>query len=135
MRDETSVEHKGNHLVITVRGERRDLNQVIQGTKNIQEAVDAYDCRYVLADYRELIFNVSLTHAYNIVKVYDFNLPQFKDIVMAGVINESSQELGQFWESIAQKRGYNFKIYRDIAEANDWLQQQIQASASKSGCT
>lgn len=126
MAENFKFEKRDYYLYVAPEGVRRDLSSIVQGTKKIQELVSSYDARYVLADYRKVRYEVPLTEAYNIVKVYENKVPEFSTLVMAAVVHPSSIEIAQFWQSMSHKRGYAFKVFHDIEEAEHWIVKVAQ---------
>ena len=130
MKNESFIELKEEYLLVTSRGTRKDFSEVIEGTLKINEAAKAYGTKYVLADYREVNYEVPLADAFNLVKVYEKKLPKFSDIVISGVINESNLEIGKFWESVCQKRGYKYRVFTTFEKADKWLKTMIKEQVS-----
>ncbi|TRX60804.1 hypothetical protein FNH22_07115 [Fulvivirga sp. M361] len=126
MEDAFKFEKREGYLYVEAEGVRKDLTSIVEGTKKIQDSIVKYGTPYVLADYRKVRFNVPLTEAYNIIKIYESKIPEFSTIIMAGVINPGSREIAQFWQSICDKRGYTFKVFHDIKPAETWISGVIQ---------
>lgn len=121
MNGEMSFEKKDEYLLITGEGERNDLSEVIEGTKLVYEAIEWHNCQLVLIDYRKINFNVRLTEAFNIIKVYEAQMPNFKNIAMAAVVNNESREIADFWKTIGKRRNFNFEIFESVELAEKWL--------------
>ena len=124
MKPNVTFEKRDHYILATGQGVRNDLTTIIEGTKKIQEIVNQYGLQYVLSDYREVIFNVSSTEAFNIVKVYESKLPEIKGVIIAAVISREFLDLLKFWESICQRRGFMYKVFTEIDEAEKWLLSQ-----------
>lgn len=132
MKNESSIELKEGYILVIARGTRKDFGDIIEGTFKISEAAKAYNLNHILADYREVDFDVPLADAFNLVKLYENKIPVFNNLVISGVINKSNWEIAEFWESIGNRRGFNFKAYTDFEEATKWLHQKINESANHS---
>jgi hypothetical protein len=59
--------------------------------------------------------------AFNLLKVFELKLTAFKEVKMAAIINPRTQEIGSFWVSICNRRGFDFKLFQDEDEAKQWL--------------
>lgn len=121
MSDNLKIEISNDLLIISDAGIRKNLTSAIQGTEMIAAAAEKYNKQVVLVDYRKVHYEVPLTDAYNLVKVFEHKVPVYKDLLMAVVVDQQDWELAKFWESISVKRGYSFKLFDDIKEAKDWL--------------
>jgi len=128
MNDKTTIEQKDGYLVITAEGVRTNFDSVVEGTKKIKEAAKAHNVKYVLADYRKISFKVPMADAFNLVKTYELEMPEFTDIIICAVTNRDNFEFGEFWESICNKRGYNYRIFLDYEKAEEWLCDLIKKS-------
>lgn len=126
MKNESSIEVKDGYLLVTSKGVRSEFNSVIEGTNKINEAAKNYGLKYVLADYRNVKYDVPIADAFNLVKVYENKLPIFNEIIICAVTNEESLEIAQFWESICNRRGYNYKVFTDFDKAEHWLTKLIK---------
>lgn len=124
-------EKRDNYLLITGEGVRNDLTTLIEGTKQINEVAAKFGVSFILADYSNVTFNVDFAQAFNIVKVYESQVPEFKKITIAGVGNAQNMELVKFWESVSNRRGFKYKIFSNLNEAEKWLQEEINAHSFK----
>ncbi len=126
MKDEMSFEKKGKYLLITGKGERNSLAEVMDGTNYIIKQVKANSCEFVLIDYREIEYSVHFSDAFNIIKLYDNQIPEFKSLVIAAVLNRNNLEIGDFWKKLGKKRNYRFKIFEEFDLAEQWLLKQVK---------
>lgn len=116
-----SHEHKGSYLLIVGEGERNTLTEIIEGTRKGEALVKKYKARFVLIDYRNVIFNVNLSDAFNLVKFYESEMPEAKKVTLAAVVNPHDIELSNFWKSIGNRRNFTFEVFQDIKKAETWL--------------
>lgn len=130
MKNESSIEVKEGYLLVIARGTRKDFGDIIEGTLKISEAAKAYNVKFVLADYCEVNYEVPLADAFNLIKIYEKKVPVFNNLVISGVINKSNWELADFWQSIAKRRGFNYKAFTSFEKATKWLLQKIEEEAN-----
>ena len=45
---------------------------------------------------------------------------------MAAVVKKLDWEIAKFWESTSNKRGYTFKVFKHMNEAQSWLSEEIK---------
>jgi len=117
-------EKKDGYMLAIGEGERNNLTEMIEATKTTVSAATELGMTHILADYRKVKYNVPLTEAYNLVKVYETKTPVIKSFTIAGIMNEEDRELIKFWESISNRRGFEFKIFTDKEEALNWLEDK-----------
>lgn len=119
--DDVRVEIDGKMLIITVSGYRDNFAQVVEGSRRIVELARDHGCHSIIADYNNVTFNLNLSEAFNLIRLYEHSLPDFKDYHLAAVINEQSKEIAGFWESIGKKRNFNIKTFGTVRAAREWL--------------
>lgn len=124
MDEKLSFSVEENYLSIKASGVRDDFMEIIEGTTKIAEASKRYNKQHILSDYRDVVFDLPLTQAFNLVKVYENKLPYFHRLHMASVVQSSQLEIASFYASICKKRGFNFEIFMAIEEAETWLINQ-----------
>lgn len=124
MKHSSTVELTKHYLLITAKGDRNDFSSIVKGTVQMQKAVQAANAQKVLADYRGVNFNVPLTEAFNLVRLYEHRIDTFRSIIMATLVNRKNLELAKFWESICNKRGFVTKVFLEFEEAEAWLIKQ-----------
>ena len=129
--DEVSLDVGEYYLTVRARGERRQLSEMIEGIKRVVAASEAHNCPYILLDYRGIKYHVGSTQIFDLVRVFDINLPLLKNIVMCGVTSPSDLEKARFFESICQRRGYNFRLFEDINEAAAWLKEEAITTTNR----
>lgn len=121
MDNKTTIEEKDGYLLITAKGLRNTFDSVIEGTTKIQVAAKGHNVKYVLADYRQLSFNVPMADALNLVKTYEHDMSEFIEIIICVVTNGENLELSRLWESVCNKRGYNYRVFLDYDKAEEWI--------------
>ena len=121
-------EAKESYLLITGKGCRKNLSEVLEGTREVAKAVSATNCRYLLVDYSAVYTKLPVADAFNIVRIYESKVTEFQNIVMAVVINPEEEQFDSFWEKICRIRGFQFKIFTNLPEAEEWILTKINNS-------
>ncbi len=116
-----TIETKEGYVILTANGKCDDFNLMIQGTHMVNEAAKEYGVKHVLLDHRNLSYDLNMSEAFNLVKVYEKDFPSFSGISITAVVNEDGLELAKFWESICLKRGYQSKVFLDFDKAEQWV--------------
>ncbi|MBK6264992.1 hypothetical protein JKA74_08080 [Marivirga sp. S37H4] len=115
------IKEKTHYLSVVSNGDRRNFTEVIQNANKIHEVIQKSSQTLILLDYRKTIFHLPHNEAFNLVKVFEIKLTEFKKVKMAVIINNRSEEIGNFWASICQRRGFNYAVFKEEPEAEKWL--------------
>ncbi len=87
-------EKKEKYVLISGEGERKGLLAIQERSKQMYEFVVESQCH--------LLINISV----------------------AVVLNSQNLALGKTWTGLGNARGFNFKIFNDVTEAETWLIKQ-----------
>jgi len=114
-------EKKDKYLLIRGEGERKGMVVVAEGSKKMYEQIVESKKRLVLIDYRNVNFEMGHTDVYNVIRFYESKLPLLTGVVVAAVFNEENMGLGKTWTDVGTARGFNFRVFNDFTEAENWL--------------
>jgi hypothetical protein len=109
------------YLKVVSQGDRTDFGVVVRNAEKIHTAIQSSKKELILLDYTKTIFKMPHNEAFNLLKVFELKLTNFRTVKMGIIINPRTEEIGSFWASICQKRGFDFKIFQDAKEAEAWL--------------
>lgn len=119
------IEQKERYLLIVAEGgTRTSLLQVAAGTKELAAAVEASKCSRVIFDYRDVIFDVPISDAFNVTRQYE-QFPVFSRIKAASVINAQTLGIAKPWLEFSTRRGFNFKYFLSMEEAENWVLEDL----------
>jgi hypothetical protein len=118
------ITEEKNYLKVVSQGERSQFSVVLQNAEKIHNAIQASDKKLILLDYRLTIFKMPHNEAFNLLKVFELKLTEFKEVKMAAIINPRTEEIGSFWASICRKRGFDYSIFQNESEALQWLLEE-----------
>jgi hypothetical protein len=116
------------YLKVVSQGDRSDFGLVLRNAEKIHHAIQTSKKDLILLDYTKTIFKMPHNEAFNLLKVFELKLTDFRKVKMAVIINPRTEEIGSFWASICQKRGFDFRIFQDANEAESWLLEPSQAN-------
>jgi hypothetical protein len=119
-----NFEKKDKYLLVVGEGDRKDLLTLANGTKQIYSVIEETNSHLVLVDYRKVNFLIQNVDAFNSVRFYETKLPELKTIVLAAVVNHDNVHIGDVWGKFAISRGFNFKVFTDYDQAEQWLLKQ-----------
>ena len=123
--DNVFFEKREHYVYLKVSGVRNSTAQLLEGTRVVYELSKKFNCCYVLCDFREIDFKLSMSEAFNLVRIYEIRFEDFKNIKIAGVVSPQYFEIAGFWEKISQNRGFENKAFIDVELAGNWLESLI----------
>lgn len=116
-----SISEESQYLRVTSQGNRSDFVEIINNASKIHEAIQKSSKRLILLDFTNTHFYIPNNEAYNLVKVFELKLTTFKEVKMAAIVNSQSKEIAYFWSAICQSRNFQYRIFKEEAEALEWL--------------
>ena len=118
---ELDIKREENYLHVRASGTRtRDAIAAI--ARETLEACKQHQVNEILVDIRDLTGPMGIFDSLLIV-TREFPKLKAKDVVKkAAIINaRERKERSRFFEQIAVKRGYNIRVFEDLAPAIEWL--------------
>jgi hypothetical protein len=116
-----SFEQRERYLYVKGAGVRKDLGAIFESTKALTAIVVETKAKYILLDYSELITVASNHDAFNITRLYENKAAVLYELCVSIIINPRELDIEKYWEDICLRRGFDFKIFTDAAEAENWL--------------
>ncbi len=116
-----TFELKEHYLLVTGYGARKSLKEMVDTANLIMKKAQETKSTKMLVDYRKLDIQVRITDAFNIVKTYEQNLPELRNIVVAGVFEAHHRDFANYWQEVSATRGFTIKVFEDFNEADKWL--------------
>jgi hypothetical protein len=122
-------EKRHSYLLVEGSGVRDNLKAIFDSMLSFSQIVREAKSDYVLVDYSRVTTHVSISDVFNITRLYETQGTVLSRLCLSIVINPSEIQFEKIWEEICQKRGFNFKIFLGVEEAETWLLQQISQRA------
>jgi hypothetical protein len=116
-----SFEQRERYLYVKGVGVRKDLKAIFESTKALTAIVVETKAKYILLDYAELITVAGNHDAFNITRLYENKAAVLYELCVSIIINPRELDVEKYWEDICLRRGFDFKIFTDAAEAENWL--------------
>lgn len=116
-----SITEEAQYLKVISRGERRDFVELIHNANKIHSLIQKSSKRLILLDFSKTYFYLPQNEAYNLVKVFELKLTEFKEVKMAAIVNYQSEEIAYFWSAICRSRNFDYQIFKEESEAIEWL--------------
>lgn len=127
MNTNIKFEMRDNYLYIKGHGVRNSLSEMMEGALKLASKAQELKVYYLLIDYREMQYKVSHIDAFNVLRLYEQQAYLFKNLTVSIITNEHDIEMGKFFESLSRKRDFNYKVFLNEKEAEDWLHTEIKA--------
>ena len=97
---------------------------MVDATVQINERAGQSPTPYALLDFRKVKFNLPKTNAFDLIRIYESRMANYKKTTMAVVVREDDQEIADLWKEFSQKRGFRFMAFTNIHDGETWLLQQ-----------
>lgn len=110
-----------HYLLVTGHGVRDSLANMVDSANMIYKKAQETNSNKMLVDFRQLDIQVRITEAFNIVKTYEQNLPELRNIIVAAVFESHHRTFASYWQEVSSKRGFTIKVFENFEEARNWL--------------
>jgi len=114
----TPTEH---YTLIYSEGTRSTLSDSTKLAEIIADKMRETPNKKLLLDYRKAIYSIPSSDAYNLVKVFELKLTDYRQYKMAVIVSKHNEDFGRTWASVGRKRGFDFEIFKTFEEAESWL--------------
>lgn len=121
---ELTIKHEKDYSFIYSKGTRKNFTETYGIAEKIVEVMQESPNKKLLLDYRDAYYNTPISDAYNLIKVFEIKLTDYKTYSMAVVVNNQNAEFAELWASIGRKRGFNFMTFLDFQKAEEWIKAQ-----------
>lgn len=113
-----------DYMLVTGQGYRDDVVDFISGVDLLYDLATKNNIFKMLADYRDVSFNVNSVPANLLNQFKPVNDPW--KLRIATVINEENLGLKNLWLKIAERKNYTSAVFIDMESAKLWLKQVDQ---------
>jgi hypothetical protein len=112
-------ETKENFLRVKSIGFDEDLNEVNAYGLAVVSVAISYDSTRILCDETELEYTLGTVDTFESAKVISHAAPKIARIAIA--CKPCHFQDAAFWETVAVNRGLTVRVFRTLAEAEDWV--------------
>ena len=116
-----SMETRGDHLRVTVRGDIRHIDEIVDYSAAYRIEATRLGLRRVLIDYTDALFHLDYHDLHELAEHgvrKDFHL---RGLRIAAVCSTENAVQHRQYETIAANRSITYKVFNDEASALDWL--------------
>lgn len=121
------IGQRADYVFIKGKGIRKNLIIISESTKRITSQLEKKSTNFILADYTETTTPITIADAFSLSRLYEVDSSAFRKLTIAMVIKSAEYELYRSWEDFCTQRGFNYKIFLSVSEAEYWILQQIQS--------
>ncbi len=117
-----TIDIDGDLLTVTTSGFDENVDEAIAYGQSVIKSCVENQCKYILVNESEMTAVLDKVSQYEMVRHLVSLVPY--DLSIAFVVNEENHEDAAFGVLVAGNRGMNIKVFMDVDEAREWLQQQ-----------
>lgn len=121
------IEHDIKKQIITVTAKGKwELEKDNEMIRQIMQAVEESARKKVLVDIRELHFDLPMLHLYDRARGLrkqrlDFKITSRKVALVYSTSTKKMDDALLFFETAARNRNLPYRVFKDLADAWDWL--------------
>jgi hypothetical protein len=115
-------ESNADYLLIRSVASLKDENDLIQHAMLVFDEYKKHDNKKVVLDGLATEFPSDLFPYYDLVQFYMEKFPpEVRDITLACIISPEYTRIGKFWETVSNNRGFKYRAFTSLREAEEWL--------------
>jgi hypothetical protein len=123
--DTLKISVNGNYLHVSGNRLLNSYPSALAFTMEICKAIENKNTHdLILIDYTNFISIITYVEVFKIVRIYNLRLNFCRSIRLAVIVDKDDIEIAKYWESLCEKRGFNFKVFLSAAEAEKWLLEE-----------
>jgi len=108
-----------NVLTVIAAGFDETLQQTFEYSHAVIQTAVEHGCTRILCDERNLEYRLSTIDTFELAKQVTHVAPKVAKIAL--VCNPMSFADGQFFETVAFNRGLSVQVFKNVADAQNWL--------------
>jgi hypothetical protein len=118
-------ENNAEYLLIRSVAKLKNEDDLIKHAMLVYEEYKKYNNKKVVLDGLETEFPLDLFPYYDLVQFYIEKFPpEVREIRLACVISTEYARIGKFWETASGNRGFQYRAFISIREAEEWLMEE-----------
>jgi hypothetical protein len=119
------TQNKEEYLLVVSKGSIASADELVEHANQIYEEFLKHQQTKILIYQMATEFPSGLSSYLNLVNHYIDNFSiEIMSVRIAVVIQEKYKELGAFWETVCNNRGYQYHAFTSLEEAEDWLKKE-----------
>jgi hypothetical protein len=114
---------EGDVLLIKTTGDIRGKG-LIELVKQMYGEISRHDCTRIILNHLELELPTGLIEYVNLEKFLEEHLPfNIRFLKLASVVDPKYSEVGSFWETYCNNRGFSYKVFTSLEDASAYMAQ------------
>jgi hypothetical protein len=115
-------DNNADFLFIRSVARLKNEEDLIKHARLIFDEYKKYGNKKVIVDGLETEFPFDLFPYYDLVQFYVEKFPpEIREIKLACVISPEYKRIGKFWETASNNRGFQYRAFISLREAEEWL--------------
>jgi len=115
---------KGDYTLITSVGVLESREDLFRHAELVYQEISKYGKHKILIDDTETRLPLNRLYYYDQKHFFSEGLPpEIRVFKIAVVISPEFKEIGEFWETVAVNRGFEYHSFISMEEAQSWLIQ------------
>jgi len=115
---------KGDYTLITSVGVLESREDLFRHAELVYQEISKYSKHKILIDDTETRLPLNRLYYYDQIHFFSEGLPpEVRVFKIAVVISPEFKEIGEFWETVAVNRGFEYHSFISMEEAQSWLIQ------------
>lgn len=119
-------QERDGYLFVVSSGTRGTFMDSVDAIGELVKIIRQSNTRYILADYREVHYELGNSELFSITRYIENKQPDFLQLTMATVISNAQSEAAAFWESIFEQRGFRIRTFECIEDAENWIKAEME---------
>jgi hypothetical protein len=112
------------YLLIRSGGRLKNEKDLFKHAKKIFSEFEKHGNPKILIDALATQFPLDLFPYYDLVQYYMESLPpRSRELKVAALIGPEYVAAGEFWQNAANNRGFNYRAFTSVKDAEEWLGQ------------
>jgi hypothetical protein len=118
---EVTINKEENFLHVQAAGERT-LDNILAITHEIMAAYARHGIPKVLVDVREIEGALSTMEGFELPTEHFQKIRDQRILQKAAIVDrKENEERFRFFQTVAENRGFNLRVFTDVDEATSWL--------------
>jgi len=110
------------YLLVRSSGRLKNEKDLFKHANKVFGEVEKHGNTRILVDALATKFPLDLFPYYDLVQYYMESLPtSIKELKIAALIGPEYVAAGEFWENAANNRGFNYRAFTSVKDAEEWL--------------
>lgn len=119
-----TAENNTEYLLIRSTGNLEDESDLFMHAGLVYDEFKKYNNKRIILDALATEFPSDLFAYYDLVQFYIEKLPpEIRQLKLACVISPEYSNVGKFWQTVSNNRGFKYRAFTSVREAEEWVME------------